>query len=178
MSIILYLITIVVANLSTVMFNPTVIGILVIPPSAYFMGFTFILGNLIQDKFGTKVSRICIWLGLVLSSIMCFVLDFSQFIVIASALAFLVSQYVTNILYKLLSKTSKNANLTSSLIGSVLDVTLFVTIGLSPIGINTVPWNQLIFAIVGQLIVQTLLQLIASKLLDKFYKGGKSTDES
>ena len=171
MTLILYLLTIVVSNVVTVIIPPTDLGILVIPPSAYFMGFSFIFGNLLQDRYGKGVSRWFIWVGLAISAVLFQLLELSQVVIVASSIAFLVSQFLSNFLYDLFKKLpiSNHAMLLSSVIGSLVDVTLFVTIGLSPLGLNVLQGINILLAIVGQFIVQTILQIIAKKLLFKFY---------
>lgn len=174
----LYLLTIVVANLVTLIFLPTRIGILVIPPSSYFMGFTFILGNLLQDKVGNRKSKYFIWIGLVLSALICFLLQFSQSVVIASGIAFIVSQLASNSIYRYFQRTkipksNKDSLFIASAIGSLLDVILFVVLGLSPIGINSVRGFDIILAIVSQFFVQTILQYLATLFLSRFKAGGK-----
>lgn len=171
MLVILYLLTIIIANLVTVIFPPTHLGFIVIPPSAYFMGFTFILSNLLQDKYGASKSRGLVWTGVLLSALLFAVLQFSQSIVIASGVAFLVSQFVNTFLYDKLKHTriKDYALLTSSVISSLLDVSIFVIIGLSPLGLGVLHGIDVVLAIVGQFAVQTILQVIAKKLLNSFY---------
>ena len=52
---ILYIILVVVANLVTIFYKPTILLGLVVPPSSWFMGFTFLL--IIANKFLQRAER-------------------------------------------------------------------------------------------------------------------------
>ena len=163
----LYILTILVSNIGIVLLPSVELGALIIPPSSYFFGFTFIISNLIQDKYGAERSKHAILYGLGVSLVMFMLLKFSVSIVIASGVAFYISQYCATVLYSRVKDTWKNANLKTSLIGSVIDVTIFLTLGLSPLGIGKIAWSGLFMAIVGQLLVQCTIQFIASRVINK-----------
>lgn len=163
----LYILTILVANIGTVVLPSITIGALIIPPSSYFFGFTFLISNAIQDKHGAKASKAAIWYGLGFSFVLFLLLKFSVIIVIASGLAFFISQYIATVLYSKVKDKWKSANIKTSLIGSVIDIGIFITLGLSPLGIGKIPWSGLFMAILGQLLVQCSIQIIASRLIKK-----------
>ncbi|MFT9597765.1 MAG: VUT family protein, partial [Mesobacillus sp.] len=54
----------------------------------------------------------------------------------------------------------------SGLVGGLLDSIIFVVIGLSPIGANFLPWEAVPAAILGQIIVKTVIQGIGAMLLN------------
>ena len=167
-TLILYLAIIVIANVLTVAIPPVSILGLLVPTSSWFMGFTFILGNKMVKEKGSKYSNTAIALGLVLSAIACYVLGYAQSIVIASGVAFTVSQLAGTYLYKgLQSIDVRRSNEISSMTGSFIDVVLFVVIGLSPLGTNAVSWIHIPNAVAGQLIVQLTLQYIAIRILSR-----------
>ena len=163
-----YLSVIVLANVLTVAIPPLHLLGLLIPTSSWFMGLTFILGNRMVKEKGTNFSNVMIGAGLVLSSVACFLLGYSQAIVIASGVAFLISQLAGTYLYRGLTKLDvRKSNEISSMTGSFIDVILFVVIGLSPLGTNAVQWIQIPNAVLGQLIVQLTVQYIAIQIMNK-----------
>ena len=85
------------------------------------MGFTFLLITIIAERYGDKVASKMIWILLALTSIICFILDYSQMLVLASGVAFVAGQFATKSLYNL----TKNS-LTSSMIGSMIDAILWI----------------------------------------------------
>lgn len=48
----------------------------------------------------------------------------------------------------------------SGIFGGILDSSLFVIIGLSPLGAGMVPWNAVWMAILGQVIIKISMQII------------------
>lgn len=161
---ILYFTAGILATLVTVWFKPLDLGIIAIPPSSWVMGFTFLLISLITEKYGTKVASKMIWILLALTSIICFWLGYSQMLVIASGVAFVTGQFATKFLYSLTDNS-----LTSSMTGSMIDAIIWILLGLSPIGIGSVPWSMFIFAVVGQVVVQFIMQWLANLVHDRFF---------
>ena len=161
---ILYFIAGILATLVTVWFKPLDLGLIVIPPSSWLMGLTFLLITLIAEKYGDKVASKMIWILLALTSIICFLLGYSQMLVIASGVAFVAGQFATKFLYSLTDNS-----LTSSMTGSMIDAIIWILLGLSPIGIGSVPWDMFIFAVVGQVLVQFIMQWLANLVHDRFF---------
>jgi hypothetical protein len=129
------------------------------------MGFSFLLITLIQDAYGSKLSGQMIWILLALTALLCVLLDYTLMLVLASGVAFVVGQFTTKTLYTF--GTSRTA---SSRVSSVVDVGIWIFLGLSPIGVGTVPWERFFQAILGQVLIQLILQVIAVKLSDKYFK--------
>lgn len=161
----LYLLVGILGTLVTVWFEPLTLGPLTIPPSSWLMGFSFLLITLIQDAYGSKLSGQMIWILLALTALLCVLLDYTLMLVLASGVAFVVGQFTTKTLYTF--GTSRTA---SSMVGSVVDVGIWIFLGLSPIGVGTVPWERFFQAILGQVLIQLILQVIAVKLYDKYFK--------
>lgn len=161
---ILYFIAGILATLVTVWFKPLDLGLIAIPPSSWVMGFTFLLITLIAEKYGDKVASKMIWILLALTSIICFLLGYSQMLVIASGVAFVAGQFATKFLYSIADNS-----LTSSMTGSMIDAIIWILLGLSPIGIGSVPWDMFIFAVVGQVLVQFIMQWLANLVHDRFF---------
>lgn len=172
----MYIALVVVANLVTIFYKPTILLGLVVPPSSWFMGFTFLLINLISKYESKRFTGSLIWIGLGLTSLICFAQSLPQSIVVASGLAFITSQWLSNFLYKYwTTKTNPYGlhpnyswiNPAASFIGSTMDATIWIILGLSPLGIGSVSWIEVPLAVLGQVIVQGILQLVASKFLQR-----------
>lgn len=161
---ILYFLVGILATLVTVWFKPLDFGIIAIPPSSWVMGFTFLLITIIAERYGDKVASKMIWILLALTSIICFILGYSQMLVLASGVAFVAGQFATKSLYNL----TRNS-LTSSMTGSMIDAIIWILLGLSPIGIGSVPWDMFIFAVAGQVLVQFIMQWLANLIHDRFF---------
>lgn len=162
---ILYLLVGIFGTLVTVWFLPLNIGRLTVPPSSWLMGFSFLLITLIQDHYGAKVSGKMIWILLFLTALLCISLNYTLMLVLASGVAFVAGQYVTKGLYTFGVRRSL-----SSMIGSVVDVGIWVFLGLSPLGVNTVPWELYFQAVLGQVLVQLILQGIAGQIYDHYFE--------
>lgn len=162
---VLYLLVGILGTLVTVWFTPITVGPITIPPSSWLMGFSFLLITLIQDAYGSKVSGRMIWILLAITALICVLLNYTLMLVLASGIAFVVGQFTTKTLYTF--GTSRTA---SSMVGSVVDVGIWIFLGLSPIGVGTVPWERFFQAVLGQVLVQLILQGIAGKLYDKYFK--------
>ena len=85
-------------------------------------------------------------------------------LVIASGVAFVAGQFATKFLYTLTENS-----LTSSMTGSMIDAIIWILLGLSPIGIGSVPWDMFIFAVVGQVLVQFIMQWLANLVHERFF---------
>lgn len=155
----LYFLVGILATLVTVWFKPLDLGIIAIPPSSWVIGFSFLLITLIAEKYGNQVASKMIWILLALTSIICFILGYSQMLVLASGVAFVAGQFATKSLYNFTKHS-----LISSMIGSMIDAIIWILLGLSPIGIGSVPWDMFIFAVAGQVIIQFIMQWLANLL--------------
>ena len=82
-------------------------------------------------------------------------------LVLASGVAFVAGQFATKSLYNFTKHS-----LISSMIGSMIDAIIWIFLGLSPIGIGSVPWDMFIFAVAGQVIIQFIMQWLANLLHD------------
>lgn len=172
MRVILYLLSIVAANIITAKFAPLTLGVFIIPYGSFLIGATFILRDLTQNQIGKKKTYFVILTALLLSAITSYLLGDGLYIVSASLIAFLVSETVDTEIYTKLKLKLEYRVLYSGLFGGLLDSTIFVVIGLSPIGAGFLKWNQVVAAIVGQIIIKSVMQfigVIAIKIL-----GGKN----
>ncbi len=165
----LYLSSIIIANIIAAHFPPLKIWIFNIPWGTFFIGATFIFRDLVQNKFGRKKTYGFIALALVLSAFSSFALGDTLMIVFASALSFLVSESTDTEIYTRLKLPMAWRVFYSGIAGGFLDSVVFVIIGLSPLGANFIPWEAVPAAIIGQVFVKTVLQsagaLVLSRLL-------------
>lgn len=163
--VLLYLLSIVTANVVTARFMPIEIGIFIIPFGSFFIGTTFILRDLVQNKYGRKKTYAFIFLALVLSAIVSYLLGDTLVIVAASAFSFLVSESSDTEIYTRLKLPMAWRVFYSGIAGGLLDSVIFVVVGLSPLGAGFVPWAAVPAAIVGQVIVKIVMQMIGAIIL-------------
>lgn len=163
--VIFYLLCIVTANVVTASLTPLTFGMFIVPMGTLFIGVTFILRDLVQNKYGRKKTYMFIALALLLSAVVSASLGDTLLIVCASALSFLISETADTEIYSRLRLPMAWRVFYSGLVGGVLDSAVFVIVGLSPLGANMLPWEAVPAAIVGQMIVKTVLQLVGALVL-------------
>lgn len=166
MRIFLYLISIVTANVITAAFAPLQFGMFIVPMGTLLIGATFIFRDLVQNKYGRTRTYMFIGLALVLSAIVSYILGDTLTIVFASALSFAIAETTDTEIYTRLKLPMSWRVFYSGLVGGLLDSIIFVVIGLSPIGANFLPWEAVPAAILGQIIVKTVIQGIGAMLLN------------
>lgn len=170
MRIALYLLAIVIANVVTASFAPMEFGLFIVPYGTLFIGLTFILRDLVQNKHGRAKTYFVIVTALLLSAITSYLLGDTLMIVAASAISFLFAESADTEIYTRLKLPMHLRVLYSGLVGGLLDSAIFVVIGLSPIGAGFLPWDLVIYAIIGQVVVKTALQVAGAMVLRKFTK--------
>lgn len=173
MRILLYLAVIILANILTASFAPLSIWLFIIPYGTFLIGATFILRDLVQNKYGKSKTYLSIFVALVLSALSSFLLGDTLWIVFASAIAFIVAETTDTEIYTRLKLPMASKVLYSGIVGGVLDSAIFVVIGLSPLGANFVPWEFVGYAILGQVVFKTLMQFIGAGFIKLYYKKGK-----
>ncbi|WP_442593624.1 VUT family protein [Neobacillus sp. D3-1R] len=166
MRIFLYLISIVTANVVTAAFAPLNIGAFIVPMGTLLIGATFIFRDLVQNKYGRKKTYIFIGLALILSAIVSNILGDTLLIVLASAASFAVAETTDTEIYSRLKLPMAWRVFYSGLVGGLLDSVIFVIIGLSPLGANFLPWEAVPFAIIGQVLVKTIIQGMGAVILN------------
>lgn len=166
MRIIFYLASIITANVVTAAFAPFQLGAFIIPMGTFLIGSTFIFRDLVQNKYGRKKTYLFIAMALVLSALVSLLLGDTLLIVLASAISFAIAETTDTEIYTRLKLPMKLRVLYSGLIGGLLDSVIFVVIGLSPLGANFLPWEAVPAAILGQVIVKSIFQIIGASLLN------------
>jgi uncharacterized PurR-regulated membrane protein YhhQ (DUF165 family) len=169
--VLLYLTAIVSANVVTAAFAPISIGMLLVPAGSLLIGVTFILRDLVQRAVGRRNTYIAIGIAMVLSAITSNLLGDTLWIVFASAITFLASETTDTEIYSRLKMPLSYRVLYSGVVGGVVDSVLFILIGLSPIGSGILPWEAVGYAILGQILVKTIIQFIGALLVGVISKN-------
>ncbi|MBQ4899866.1 VUT family protein [Paenibacillus sp. Marseille-P2973] len=157
-----YLLAIVSANVVTASTVPFQFGIFIVPAGTFIIGLTFILRDFVQSLIGKKKTYYTISCAIVLSAISSYALGDTLWIVFASILTFLVSETTDTEIYSRLRLPFAWRVAYSGIVGGFLDSIIFVVVGLSPLGANFLPWSAVGYAIIGQIIVKTVVQLIGA----------------
>lgn len=167
MRILFYLISIVTANVVTAAFAPLQFGMFIVPMGTLLIGATFIFRDLVQNKYGRAKTYIFIFVALGFSALASFMLGDTLLIVLASAISFVVAETADTEIYTRLKLPMAWRVFYSGIVGGFLDSVIFVVIGLSPLGANFIPWEAVPAAIVGQIIVKTVIQMIGALILNQ-----------
>lgn len=156
----LYIAGIIIANVATASFAPITLWKFIVPMGTFFIGATFVLRDLVQKKYGRKNTYLIIVLALALSALSSWLLGDTLWIVFASAITFVFSEAFDTEVFTRLKGSLQKKVLVSGTVGGIIDSGLFVLIGLSPLGAGVIPWNVVPYAILGQVIVKTVMQFI------------------
>jgi uncharacterized PurR-regulated membrane protein YhhQ (DUF165 family) len=163
--VIFYLVAIIAANVVTAACAPLQLGIFIVPMGTFLIGATFILRDLVQNKYGRVKTYIFIGLALVLSALVSYLHGDTLSIVAASAVSFALSETSDTEIYTRLRLPMVWKVFYSGIVGGFFDSVVFVIIGLSPLGSNILPWAAVPMAILGQIIVKTVIQAIGAMVL-------------
>lgn len=166
MRILFYLVSIIAANVVTAAFAPLNLGAFIVPMGTLLIGATFIFRDLVQNKYGRKKTYLFIGVALILSALVSQLLGDTLLIVVASAISFAVAETTDTEIYSRLKLPMAWRVFYSGLVGGLLDSVIFVIIGLSPLGANFLPWEAVPFAIIGQVVVKTLIQAMGAVVLN------------
>jgi queuosine precursor transporter len=137
MRILFYLISIVTANVVTAAYAPLEFAMFIVP------------------------------MALAFSALASFILGDTLLIVLASAISFVVAETADTEIYTRLKLPMAWRVFYSGIVGGFLDSVIFVVIGLSPLGANFLPWEAVPAAILGQIIVKTVIQMIGALILNQ-----------
>lgn len=169
MRILFYLFSIVIANVVTARFAPLEFGIFIVPMGTLFVGATFIFRDLVQNKYGRKKTYLFIFTALFLSAIVSYSLGDTLMIVAASALSFLIAETADTEIYTRLKLPMAWRVFYSGIVGGFFDSVVFVIVGLSPLGAGFLPWEAVPAAILGQVIVKTVIQMFGALILSQIH---------
>jgi queuosine precursor transporter len=169
MRILFYLLSIVIANVVTARFAPMEFGMFIVPMGTLFVGATFIFRDLVQNKYGRAKTYLFILLALILSALVSFSLGDTLMIVVASALSFVIAETADTEIYTRLKLPMAWRVFYSGMVGGLFDSAVFVVVGLSPLGAGILPWEAVPTAILGQIIVKTIIQMFGALILNQVY---------
>nr|WP_145403642.1 VUT family protein [Paenibacillus xylanexedens] len=170
MRILFYITAIVVANVVTASFAPLTLWSFIVPMGTVFIGATFILRDLVQQKYGRKNTYKIIMVALMFSALTSWLLGDTLWIVAASAITFIFSETFDTEVFTRLKCSFEKRVLISGTVGGIIDSGLFVIIGLSPMGAGFIPWDAVGYAIIGQVLVKTIMQFVGFITVKRFIK--------
>ncbi|HWO95545.1 MAG TPA: VUT family protein [Bacillus sp. (in: firmicutes)] len=173
MRIVFYLLSIVMANFVTAAFAPLHAGIFIVPMGTLLIGATFILRDLVQNKYGRKKTYVIIGAALLLSAVASYLHGDTLLIVAASAVSFAIAETTDTEIYTRLRLPMAWRVFYSGIVGGLLDSIIFVVIALSPIGANFLPWEAVPAAIIGQVLVKTVIQGLGAFVLNSVVKSSE-----
>ena len=171
----LYLLSVTAANVVTAHFAPFVIGLLIVPMGSFLIGATFVLRDFPQVNFGRKKKYLTILAASFLSLVASLILGDGFWVVVASLLAFLVSELTDTEIFTRMKASLLNRVLFSGLVGGLLDSVIFVVVGLGPIGLGVLSWEQCLFAIIGQTLVKMAMQFIGVGVIGILFRVNRET---
>jgi len=162
MIVFLYVAAILAGNWLSSMFAPVNIGPFLISLGTFTIGATFILRDLVQQKHGRFGAYVLIFISLGLSVIMSLTLKNGLPVVFASAVAFLISETTDTEIYTRLKLPTHWRVWWSGFVGGILDSSVFIVLGLSPWGMNFMPWSVVPMAIIGQSLIKLIMQAVGA----------------
>lgn len=164
--VVLYIASVVAANVITANTAPLQVTVLntlfIVTWGTWFIGATFFLRDAVQVRYGRATAYQAIGAALLFSLVFSIWNGDVFWIVVASALAFGVSEALDTEIFTRYHSTLARRVLVSGLFGGLLDSALFVVVGLSPLTTGFVPWSAVPAAILGQWVVKSALQAIAA----------------
>ena len=176
MSILVYFILIILANVLTAKFAPIHVGTLVITVGSFFVGANFVARDFVQLKYGRRIAYFAIFGALLTSGLCSYFLNDPVTIAVASAITFLLSETADTEIFTRLKQNILKRVWVSGLVSLLIDSVVFILIGLSPLFSNIIPWEYVGWAIISQVLIKgvSLLAccaLIKAGKLDYFYQN-------
>lgn len=158
----IYLLSIVIANVLAAKFAPLNLGLFIIPWGTFFIGITLVMRDMVQNVYGRKKTYGFIALALVLSAITSHLLGDALWIVFASVCSFIISETADTEIYTRFKIPFVKRVFYSGVVSGFLDSSVFVIVGISPLGLNFVPWELIPYAILGQWVTKVVMQLVVA----------------
>lgn len=174
----LYILAVVTSNFLAAYFMPLQIGVFLIPWGTFFIGLTFVFRDLVQLQLGRTKTYYIIGASLLISIAMSIFYGDMLFITLASALSFLFSEVADTEIFTRFKVGFYKRIMASGIVGGVIDSAVFILIGLSPLFTGILTWEQVPYAIAGQFIVKTLMQLIALVIIHYGFRRIKDEADS
>ena len=158
----IYLLSIVLANVITARFAPLDLGPLIIPYGTLFIGLTLVMRDMVQNRFGRFKTYILIGVALLLSALSSYLLGDELWVVFASTLSFIISETADTEIYTRFKLPFVRRVFYSGVVAGFLDSSVFVIIGIGPLGLQFVPWELVPYAILGQWVAKVVMQLVVA----------------
>src|SRR5699024_7366082 len=158
----IYLLSIILANVITARFAPFEVAPLIIPYGTLFIGLTFVLPDIVKHSCGRLITYILIVIALLLSALSSYLLGDELWVVFASTLSFIISETADTEIYTRFKVPFVRRVLYSGVVAGFLDSSVFVIIGIGPLGLQFVPWELVPYAILGQWIAKVVMQLVVA----------------
>lgn len=165
MIVFLYVAAILAGNWLSSTFAPVNIGPFLISLGTFTIGATFILRDLVQQKHGRYMTYAFISVALLLSLIQSATMGQGLPVVIASIIAFAVSETTDTEIYTRLKLPVHWRVWWSGFVGGILDSTVFIVLGLSPWGMGFMPWSVVPMAIIGQSLIKLTMQAVGAGMV-------------
>ncbi|MDY0394565.1 VUT family protein [Virgibacillus halophilus] len=160
--VLIYLLSIILANVITAKFAPLNIGLFIIPYGTLFIGLTLVMRDMVQNRYGRLKTYMWIVAALALSAITSHLLGDALWVVFASTLSFIISETADTEIYTRFQIPFVKRVMYSGVVAGLLDSSVFVIIGIGPLGLGYVPWELVPYAIAGQWVAKALMQLIVA----------------
>ena len=158
----IYLLSIILANVITARFAPFEMGPLIIPYGTLFIGLTLVMRDMVQNRFGRSKTYLLIGVALLLSALSSYLLGDALWVVFASTLSFIISETADTEIYTRFKLPFVRRVFYSGFVAGFLDSSVFVIIGIGPLGLEFVPWELVPFAVLGQWVAKVFMQLIVA----------------
>lgn len=160
--VVIYLLTIIVANVITARYEPLNLGVFIIPMGSFFIGLTLVMRDMVQNTWGRNRTYMWIVVALALSAVTTYFVGEPMWIVFASAVSFIISETVDTEIYTRFKLPFVRRVFYSGVVSGFLDSSVFVIIGISPLGFGFVPWSLVPYAILGQWVTKVVMQLVVA----------------
>ena len=131
--ILIYLLSIVIANVVTAKFAPLELGLFIIPYGTLFIGLTLVMRDMVQNRFGRGKTYMLIVAALAISAITSHLLGDALWVVFASTISFIISETVDTEIYTRFKLPFVKRVMYSGIIAGFLDSSIFVIIGIGPV---------------------------------------------
>src|SRR5699024_6888559 len=121
-----------------------------------------VMRDMVQNRFGRLRTYILIGIALILSALSSYFFGDELWVVFASTLRFIISETADTEIYTRFKVPVVRRVLYSGVVAGFLDSSVFVIIGIGPLGLQFVPWELVPYAILGQWIAKVVMQLIVA----------------
>lgn len=158
----IYLASIILANYIATVTQPLELGVFIVPWGTFFIGLTLVMRDMVQNVYGRRKTYGYIILALVLSAAVSLALDELLWIVLASTLSFIISETVDTEIYTRFKLPFVRRVFYSGVASGFLDSSVFIIVGISPLGLGYVPWELVPYAILGQWVTKVVMQLVVA----------------